>query len=100
MCRIQQVLRKQFGSTLATAFVIVTAVQFHLPFYMSRTLPNTFALAVLGFAIADWLEAWHPKRLVALLAFVTVSTARCACQPCNALTAKHLCSYCPGICHS
>lgn len=52
--------------------MIVTAVQFHLPFYMSRTLPNTFALAVLGFAFADWLEARHPRRLISLLAFATV----------------------------
>ena len=47
-------------------------MQFHLPFYMSRTLPNTFALAVLGLAIADWIEAKHPRRLVSLLAFATV----------------------------
>ena len=50
----------------------MTAMQFHLPFYMSRTLPNTFALAVLGFATADWLEARHPRRLISLLAFATV----------------------------
>ncbi len=52
--------------------MIGTAMQFHLPFYMSRTLPNTFALAVLGLAIADWIEAKHPRRLVSLLAFATV----------------------------
>ena len=72
MCRLQQALRNQYGSTCAKAFMIVTAMQFHLPFYMSRTLPNTFALAVLGLAIADWIEAKHPRRLVSLLAFATV----------------------------
>lgn len=72
MCRVQQALRNQYGSTCAKAFMIVTAMQFHLPFYMSRTLPNTFALAVLGLAIADWIEAKHPRRLVSLLAFATV----------------------------
>ncbi|DBB17773.1 TPA: dolichyl-P-Man:Man(7)GlcNAc(2)-PP-dolichol alpha-1,6-mannosyltransferase [Trebouxia sp. C0006] len=72
MCRVQQALRKQYGSTCAKAFMIGTAMQFHLPFYMSRTLPNTFALAVLGLAIADWIEAKHPRRLVSLLAFATV----------------------------
>lgn len=72
MCRIQQALRKQYGTTCAKAFMLVTAMQFHLPFYMSRTLPNTFALAVLGLAIADWIEGQHPRRLVSLLAVATV----------------------------
>lgn len=72
MYQLQQALRKQYGSTCAKAFMIVTAMQFHLPFYMSRTLPNTFALAVLGLATADWIEAKHPRRLVSLLAFATV----------------------------
>ena len=73
MCRIRQVLQKQLGTIPAQAFMIVTAMQFHLPFYMSRTLPNTFALAVLGFAVADWVDAQHPRRSISLLAFVTVS---------------------------
>lgn len=53
--------------------MLLTAVQFHLPFYMSRTLPNTFATIVLGFALADWLTGRHPRRLICLLALVTVS---------------------------
>ena len=72
MCRLQQAISKQYGASCARAFMIVTALQFHLPFYMSRTLPNTFALAVLGLAIADWVEARHPRRLISLLAFATV----------------------------
>ena len=72
MCRIHQAVRAILGSTCAKAFIVLTAVQFHLPFYMSRTLPNTFALAVVSFGTADWLEAKHPRRLISLLAFATV----------------------------
>lgn len=73
MWRIRCVLSNKLGRPCGQAFLVITAVQFHLPFYMSRTLPNTFATAVLGFAIADWLDGRHPRRLIALLAFGTVS---------------------------
>ncbi|DBA87838.1 TPA: hypothetical protein ACH3X1_004835 [Trebouxia sp. C0004] len=89
MCRLQQALHKQYGSTCAKAFMIVTAMQFHLPFYMSRTLPNTFALAVLGLAIADWIEAKHPRRLVSLLAFATI-VFRCDMLPLAGLVGLHM----------
>lgn len=78
MCRICSVLSVKLGKSCGRAFLLITALQFHLPFYMSRTLPNTFATAVLGFAIADWIDAHHPRRLIALLAFATVSFS---CMP-------------------
>lgn len=95
MCRMHQAIRRQLGSTYAKAFIVVTAMQFHLPFYMSRTLPNTFALAVLGFAIADWIETKHPRRLIALLAFTTV---RCCPMPVMHNAAIIILSYsCSGL---
>ena len=42
----KEVARK-FGNEAGVALTIITLAQFHLPFYMSRTLPNTFAL-ILG----------------------------------------------------
>ena len=38
---------------------VVSAVQFHLPFYMSRPLPNTFALALVLRGLAGWLRGDH-----------------------------------------
>ena len=73
MYGVQQAVYERLGTTCASAFMLLTAVQFHLPFYMSRTLPNTFATAVLGFALADWVTGRHPRRLISLLALATVS---------------------------
>lgn len=73
MCGVQQAVQQRLGTACASAFMLLTAMQFHLPFYMSRTLPNTFATAVLGLALADWVTGRHPKRLIALLALATVS---------------------------
>ena len=72
MCRLHRVLSTKLGKPCGKAFLLITAIQFHLPFYMSRTLPNTFATAVMGFALADWVDARHPRRLLSLLVFATV----------------------------
>ena len=72
MHRIRHAVHQRLGSTSAKAFLLLTAAQFHLPFYMSRTLPNTFATTILGFATADWVTEKHPKRLICELAFATV----------------------------
>lgn len=74
VCRIYQALSVKLGGPSGRAFLLVTALQFHLPFYMCRTLPNTFATALLGFAIGDWIDARHPRRVIALLAIAVVSS--------------------------
>jgi alpha-1,6-mannosyltransferase len=38
-----------------TYLLLLTAVQFHMPFYASRMLPNTFALVLVLHAYSDWL---------------------------------------------
>lgn len=41
---VRRGVARRFGRPTALFFAILTCTQFHLPFYASRTLPNSFAL--------------------------------------------------------
>eukprot|EP00803_Ostreobium_quekettii_P004284 evm.model.scf_858.8 EVM.evm.TU.scf_858.8 scf_858:46417-49795(+) len=76
LCRLRQSVSSMFGQMVGTAFILITSTQFHLPFYMSRLLPNTLALGLTNLALADMIEGKHLERVVALLVF-TVTVVRC-----------------------
>lgn len=65
-------VRKQFGSGPATFLLLFTAVQFHLPFYMSRPLPNIMALVLTNIGLAAWIGK-QPHQALALLTAAAVS---------------------------
>jgi alpha-1,6-mannosyltransferase len=48
-------IRTKFNKRTANLTLLLLATQFHLPFYMSRPLPNTFALICTLVANSFWL---------------------------------------------
>ena len=60
---LRRAVTKVFGEDTGAALYLVISCQFHLPFYMSRTLPNTYALCLCTLAFAYWLLG---KQQVAL----------------------------------
>ncbi|KAK7068328.1 dolichyl-P-Man:Man(7)GlcNAc(2)-PP-dolichol alpha-1,6-mannosyltransferase [Halocaridina rubra] len=57
--RFRKQLQEAFGSSVTFWFTLITASQFHFMYYLSRPLPNTFALAVALLAYSYWLEQKH-----------------------------------------
>ena len=60
-----------FKITTGSWLLLITASQFHIPFYSSRMLPNTFALSIVLQSYAYWIQN-KIKPAAALLVIGTV----------------------------
>jgi alpha-1,6-mannosyltransferase len=72
--RLAKAANTKFGHSkdfrLGGSFLLITACQFHIPFYASRMLPNSFALGIVTHSYADWLD-FNISRSVVLMVFCT-----------------------------
>ncbi|OQV18890.1 putative Dol-P-Man:Man(7)GlcNAc(2)-PP-Dol alpha-1,6-mannosyltransferase [Hypsibius exemplaris] len=68
----------QFGRSTATWLVFITASQFHFLFYVSRPLPNVFALPLVILATTAWINGRDRKMIIyAALATIVFRSELC-----------------------
>ena len=53
---LRAALHDRFGHAASVSYVLLTVAQFHLPFYWSRSLPNTIALVLTTLSFAYWVR--------------------------------------------
>ncbi|KAL7646866.1 UNVERIFIED_CONTAM: hypothetical protein RMT77_002123 [Armadillidium vulgare] len=61
---LRKQIQKSFGKDVAIWFTFITASQFHFVYYLSRTLPNIFALIFALFSYSYWLQQRHKLMLI------------------------------------
>uniref|UniRef100_A0A6B2L312 Mannosyltransferase n=1 Tax=Arcella intermedia TaxID=1963864 RepID=A0A6B2L312_9EUKA len=61
-------IKHLFGELVANCFIIITSAQFHIMFYYSRTLPNTFALGLVLLGYSYWLSKEY-RKMIAMFTF-------------------------------
>lgn len=76
MGRFQKAVSRRFGTEVGNVLLGITCMQFHLPFYLSRPLPNVFAMMLTNYAMGIWVEGGNAAKVVYLLAFAT-TVVRC-----------------------
>ncbi|OUM66725.1 glycosyltransferase family 22 protein [Piromyces sp. E2] len=60
--RLRKSVEKTWSKEAGNFMILLTAVQFYIPFWGSRTLPNTFALVFVNFALSYWILKTTRKK--------------------------------------
>jgi alpha-1,6-mannosyltransferase len=72
LARLRRAVDLRFGEAAGWCFCFLTVTQFHVMYYGSRLLPNTFALWIVTYAMALWLEERQTAALTAIAAAAAV----------------------------
>lgn len=70
--RLRNVLKKQFGSSFAWWFSVLSVTQYHFMFYMSRPLLNIMALPLVLLALEGWLLRKHKQFITSAGAAIII----------------------------
>lgn len=65
-------IEKELGKVTTTWLSLITASQFHFMYYLSRPLPNTFALILTLLAYGYWIRQKHLHLIVTTAAAVII----------------------------
>ncbi|KAJ3768450.1 alpha-1,6-mannosyltransferase subunit, partial [Lentinula raphanica] len=79
---LRRSLSRRFGPRTSWCFTLLTLSQFHVPFWMSRTIPNMYAFGVVNVVSGIWVgvvgkgrgttRSTNIERAIALLVFTAV----------------------------
>lgn len=73
LCIFSQAAAKRFHSNrLGRLILLLSGLLFHIPFYASRTLPNTFAFIGVTIALSKWLQGNAKVALGIITATMTI----------------------------
>lgn len=72
-CRLVTAIdHRSTSKTIGSYLLLITASQFHLPYYSSRMLPNIFAMCMALHSYAYWLSKGIKEAAITLVAAMTV----------------------------
>ncbi|CAJ1364929.1 unnamed protein product [Effrenium voratum] len=77
--RFRFLVAKEWGIAAGRLLALLTVTQFHLPFYLSRTLPNVFATQLALLAHAEMLSK-SPRAAYRCLALLGITAAVFRCD--------------------
>ena len=85
-------VHSRFGLPVAKWHLAITLSQFHLLFYISRPLPNIFALCMTLHALSYWLECKPAKFIISAAGAILIFRGELGMRKRHSMVMQHTCS--------